>query len=136
MNIHDYMKMRFYLNNRNYITLPPNQYMIDTTIIQKTFFAEDNETVKYSIKYYLRENSGEHIHADDSKYRFGVSVNALFCFKNTNENDTGKYVDRDTLNINYYLHDFKEPEIIEQHFEKMWYSLNEELDHYPHKGFF
>lgn len=134
MNLDDYMKMRFYLNNRNYIILPPNQYMLDTTVIQKTFFQEDNVTARYSIKYFLREHSGEHVDdVPDSKYRFGVSVNGMMCFKNENSD---KYSDRDTLNINYYLHEFKEPAIIEEHFEKIWYSLNGLLEHYPHKGFF
>lgn len=136
MNLEDYIKLRFFLNNQNYKELPTNAYLPDTTIIEKNIFTEDKEFIKYSIKYYLKQYAFENDKESMENHQFGVNVSVILYIKNHNkELDNKAYIPNDSLNMNYYMATFKEPNIIEGYVETIWNTLSI-FDNYPFKGYY
>lgn len=137
MNLDDYIKLRFYLNNCDYRELSGSSMHIpDTTIIEKSVYTENKEHVKYTIKYYLKEYSYDYNDGVDNPHRFGVSLNVSLYVKNNKiPNSDREYIPNDSMSINYFMGTFKEPREVEEHIEKIWNTLNI-FDNYPFKGYY
>lgn len=135
MNLDDYIKLRFYLNNANY-TEVITSHIPDTTIIEKHVYTEDKQNIKYTLKYYMKEYAYEPNDGADSPHRFAVNLSvSLYVKNNSLINNKKKYIPNDSININYYMGVFSEPCEIEKHIETIWNSLNI-FDNYPFKGYY
>lgn len=136
MNLDDYIKLRFYLNNQEYKEVSNPLYIPDTTIIEKNIYTEDKQNIKYTLKYYLKEYSHDCDDGSDNPSRFGVNLNVSFYVKNKKKTENNKhYIPNDCVNINYYMGSFKEPSEVEGYMETIWNSLNI-FDNYPFKGYY
>lgn len=135
MNLDDYIKLRFYLNNSAYNEIVAS-HIPDTTIIEKHVYTEDKQNIKYTLKYYMKEYTYDHSDGADNPHRFGVNLSVSLYIKNNNIiTDTKKYIPNDSININYYMGTFREPQEVEEYIETIWNSLNI-FDNYPFKGYY
>lgn len=136
MNLDDYIKLRFYLNNQEYKEVSSAIHIPDTTIIEKNIYTEDRQSIKYTIKYYLKEYAYDHDDGSNNLYRFAVNLSVSLYVKNNKKTENNKdFIPNDCVNVNYYMGTFKEPSEVEGYVETIWNSLNI-FDNYPFKGYY